>query len=157
VDDKLLPPDPEACSVARTLAIVGEKWTLLVLQAAFFGMRRFEEIQRYLAVPRPILSDRLTKLVEHGLLTRVPYREEGQRERHEYRLTAKGRDLYPALLAVMRWGDRYLEHPDGLPPLDLVHRDCAARVDAILTCEHGHRLDSVREIRAVPPSPVPAR
>jgi DNA-binding HxlR family transcriptional regulator len=150
VNDPLQLPEPDRCSVARTLAIVGEKWTLLVLQASFFGIRRFEEYQRHLAMPRPVLSDRLAKLVEHGLLQRVPYREAGQRERHEYRLTDKGRDLYPALVAVMRWGDRYLDHAGGPPPLDLAHRDCGGRVDAVLVCAHDHRLASVRETLAVP-------
>jgi DNA-binding HxlR family transcriptional regulator len=146
----LVLPEPGQCSVSRTLAIVGEKWTLLVLQAAFFGIRRFEEFQRHLTIPRPVLSGRLATLVDHGLLDRVPYREEGQRERHEYRLTTKGRDLYPALLAVMRWGDRYLDHPAGRPPVDIAHRDCGGRVSVEMTCEHGHHLDSVRQAVATP-------
>jgi DNA-binding HxlR family transcriptional regulator len=155
MDHDLL-PDPTRCSVARTLAIVGEKWTLLVLQASFFGIRRFEDFQRRLNIPRPVLSNRLTTLVEHGLLRRVPYREQGQRERYEYRLSATGRDLYPALVALMRWGDRYLDHPGGLPVLDLAHRDCDGRVEVTLVCEHGHQLGGARETIPVPPRARPA-
>src|ERR1700709_2510606 len=90
--------DRSRCSVAGTLSVVGEKWSLLVLREAFLGVRRFADFQRVLGAPRAVLTDRLA----------WPYQADGERQRHEYRLTAKGIDLYPTLVALMEWGDRYL-------------------------------------------------
>jgi DNA-binding HxlR family transcriptional regulator len=143
--------DRSRCSVAGTLAVVGEKWSLLVLREAFFGVRRFADFQRVLGAPKAVLSDRLATLVEQGVLRRVPYQAEGERQRHEYRLTTKGRDLYPTLVALMQWGDTYLT--DG-PPLELQHQDCGAPVHLELACEAGHRLAGAREVRPVAQSPV---
>ena len=139
--------DRSRCSVAGTLAVVGEKWSLLVLREAFFGVRRFADFQRVLGAPKAVLSDRLATLVEQGVLTRVPYQADGARQRHEYRLTAKGRDLYPTLVALMQWGDTYLA--DGPPPLRLTHRDCGAPVHLELICEAGHPLAGPREVAPV--------
>jgi len=139
--------DRSRCSVAGTLAVVGEKWSLLVLREAFFGVRRFADFQRLLGAPKAVLSDRLATLVEQGILTRVPYQAEGERQRHEYRLTTKGRDLYPTLVALMQWGDAYLT--DGPPPLELQHRDCGAAVHLELHCEAGHAVAGPREVRPV--------
>ncbi len=136
--------DRSRCSVAGTLAVVGEKWSLLVLREAFFGVRRFADFQRVLGAPKAVLSDRLATLVEQGVLTRVPYQAEGERQRHEYRLTAKGRDLYPTLVALMQWGDTYLAA--GPPPLALTHKDCGAPVHLELACEAGHRVAGPREV-----------
>jgi DNA-binding HxlR family transcriptional regulator len=141
--------DRSRCSVAGTLAVVGEKWSLLVLREAFLGVRRFADLQRVLGAPRAVLTDRLATLVEQGVLARVPYQPEGERQRHEYRLTPKGLDLYPALVALMEWGDRYLGD-GGVPPMGLRHRDCEAPVHLALVCDEGHRLASAREVRAVP-------
>lgn len=129
--------DRRGCSVAATLAIVGERWTLLVLREAFYGVRRFDDFQRHLGVARNMLTDRLATLVEHGLLTRTPYREHGRRERHEYRLTPSGRELLPAVLALMQWGDAHLAGPAG-PPVTVTHRGCGASVHAELVCASGH-------------------
>jgi DNA-binding HxlR family transcriptional regulator len=139
--------DRSRCSVAGTLAVVGEKWSLLVLREAFFGVRRFADFQRVLGAPKAVLSDRLATLVEQGVLTRVPYQAEGERQRHEYRLTTKGRDLYPTLVALMQWGDTYLS--DGPPPLELQHADCGAPVHLELVCEAGHEVAGSREVRPV--------
>src|SRR5918995_3853076 len=98
----------ENCSIAASLAVLGEKWTLLVLRDAFNGVRRFEDMYQRIGAPRQVLSARLARLVEEGLLRKVPYREPGQRQRDEYRLTRMGLDLYPALVALMQWGDRHL-------------------------------------------------
>ena len=144
--------DRSRCSVAGTLAVVGEKWSLLVLREAFFGVRRFADFQRLLGAPKAVLSDRLATLVEQGILTRVPYQAEGERQRHEYRLTTKGRDLYPTLVALMQWGDAYLS--DGPPPLELLHRDCDAPVHLELHCEAGHAVAGPRDVRPVRQSPV---
>jgi DNA-binding HxlR family transcriptional regulator len=141
--------DRSRCSVAGTLAVVGEKWSLLVLREAFLGVRRFADFQRILGAPKAVLSDRLGTLVEQGILARVPYQAEGERQRHEYRLTPKGRDLYPTLVALMHWGDRYVAD-DGVAPLELRHADCGAPVHLELACEAGHRLAGPRDVRAVP-------
>jgi DNA-binding HxlR family transcriptional regulator len=141
--------DRSGCSVAGTLGIVGEKWTLLVLREAFLGVRRFADLQRNLGAPKAVLTDRLGTLVDQGILVRVPYQAEGERQRHEYRLTDKGIALYPALVALMEWGDRYLTH-DGDAPLQLRHRDCGARVRLELVCEEGHTVSGAREVRPVP-------
>jgi DNA-binding HxlR family transcriptional regulator len=141
--------DRSRCSVAGTLAVVGEKWSLLVLREAFLGVRRFADFQRILGAPKAVLSDRLGTLVEQGILVRVPYQAEGERQRHEYRLTPKGRDLYPTLVALMHWGDRYVAD-DGVAPLELRHADCGAPVHLELACDAGHRLAGPRDVRAVP-------
>jgi DNA-binding HxlR family transcriptional regulator len=143
--------DRARCSVAGTLAVVGEKWSLLVLREAFLGVRRFADFQRTLGAPRAVLSERLATLVAEGILARVPYRAEGERQRHEYRLTSKGLDLYPTLVALMEWGDRYL-CDDGIAPLELRHRECGAPVRLDLVCEEGHTLSGAREVRPVPQS-----
>jgi DNA-binding HxlR family transcriptional regulator len=142
--------DRSRCSVAGTLAVVGEKWSLLVLREAFLGVRRFADFQRVLKAPRAVLTDRLATLVEQGILRRVPYQAEGERQRHEYRLTEKGIDLYPTLVALMQWGDRYLS--DGDAPVELEHRDCGSPVHLALVCERGHQLSGAREVRPQPRS-----
>ena len=140
--------DRSRCSVAGTLAVVGEKWSLLVLREAFLGVRRFADFQQALGAPRAVLPDRLNTLVEQGILRRVPYQAEGERQRHEYRLTQKGIDLYPTLVALMQWGDRYLG--DGDVPVELEHKDCGATVHLALVCDAGHELSGAREVRPVP-------
>ncbi len=140
--------DRSRCSVAGTLSVVGEKWSLLVLREAFFGVRRFADFQRVLGAPRAVLTDRLATLVEEGILRRVPYQDEGERQRHEYRLTHKGIDLYPTLVALMQWGDRYLS--DGDVPVELEHKDCGASVRLALVCDAGHEVSGAREVRPVP-------
>lgn len=139
--------DAASCSVQRTLAAIGERWSLLVLREAFYGVRRFEDLQRRLGVARDVLSVRLRRLVDRGILTRVPYRETGRRERFEYRLTPAGKDLYPVLVALMQWGDRHLERPAG-PTVALRHREgsCGAPVRVELVCAAGHRLGGPREV-----------
>jgi DNA-binding HxlR family transcriptional regulator len=139
----------ENCSIARTLQIVGEKWTLLVLRDAFNGIRRFEDLQTRLGVARQVLADRLERLVSEGILERRPYREPGQRTRHEYRLTEKGLALHPALVALMQWGDRYVADVEG-PPVVLTHRDCGAPIHVTLTCDDGHAVESPRRVTVNP-------
>ena len=137
------------CSAAAALAIVGEKWTLLVLREAFFGLRRFEEMQQALGCARNVLSDRLAKLVEHGLLERQVYQENSQRARNEYRLTPSGIELYPVLVALMQWGDRWLAKT-GEPPVEVHHSGCEATVAVELRCARGHGPLLARETYAVP-------
>lgn len=134
------------CTVGRAMAILGERWTVVVLREVFNGVRRFDDVQRHAGIPRQVLSNRLAVLVEEGILRREPYRPEGGgRTRHEYRLTPKGLDLHPVLAAVTAWGDRYLADPEG-PPVELAHRGCGEQVHLVLECGAGHRLDGPREV-----------
>lgn len=133
------------CSVARSLDVVGERWTLLVLRDAFQGKRRFEEFSRSLPVARNVLTDRLRTLVEHGVLERRQYEE--RPPRYEYRLTPKGMDLYPVIVALIQWGDRYLAGADG-PPVDLVHRDCGGGVGAEAVCRDCGNPVRARDVQA---------
>ncbi|XVQ85768.1 winged helix-turn-helix transcriptional regulator [Microbispora siamensis] len=137
------------CSIERTLAVLGEKWTFLVLREAFNGVRRFADLQTRTGAPRQVLSARLSRLVDEGLLRKVPYQEPGQRQRDEYRLTQKGLDLYPIMIALMHWGDRYLADPEG-PPVVVTHRDCGASVALHLVCEEGHEVGGPREVTPRP-------
>ena len=119
------------CSIARPLSFLGERWALLVLRQLFFGRQRFDEIQDSLGVASNVLSQRLSTLVEEGIVERRRYSEHP--ERFEYRLTAKGRDLQPVLLALLRWGDRYTTGPAGAP-LETIHTDCGHAFHMVPTC-----------------------
>jgi DNA-binding HxlR family transcriptional regulator len=141
--------DPANCNLAAALEIVGEKWTFLVLREVFNGIRRFDDMQRRTGAPRQILSSRLAKLVDEGILRKVPYQEQGQRVRSEYRLTEKGIDLHPIMVALLAWGDKHASMPGGLPVV-LTHRDCGARVGLQLACADGHVLESARDVTPVP-------
>jgi len=118
------------CSVAQCLEIVGEWWSMLIVRDAFMGVRRFDDFQRDLGISRNILNQRLGRLVDAGVLTKVPYCERPRR--YEYRLTEKGRDLWPVLTAIRQWGDTYYA-PDG-PPVELVHKRCGEVSTAVLHC-----------------------
>lgn len=135
----------DGCTIQRSMAILGERWTFVVLREIFNGVRRFDDIRRHAGVPRQVLSNRLALLVDQGILAKVPYRDAGARERHEYKLTTKGFDLYPVMTAVADWGNRYLAEPAG-PPVELAHRDCGGVLHAELVCEHGHRVGEVRDV-----------
>ncbi|MDT5183891.1 MAG: hypothetical protein QOJ20_2131 [Mycobacterium sp.] len=137
------------CSIARTLGVVGEKWTLLVLREAFYGVRRFDDFHAALGCARNLLATRLKTLVTHGLLDRVAYQDDRGRGRHEYRLTDKGRDLFPVVVALMQWGDRWTADDSG-PAVQLLHRDCGQPVIAELTCGAGHVALGARDVAAVP-------
>jgi DNA-binding HxlR family transcriptional regulator len=136
--------ETQSCPVASTLEIVGERWTLLVVRDAFLGTRRFDDFQRSLGVARNVLQARLVRLVEAGLLERVPYQERPLR--HEYRLTDKGLDLWPVVHGLMTWGNRHTEHHT---PFHLEHRECGGEPDAHRLCDRcGERL-SARDVRAI--------
>ena len=141
--------DTANCNIASALAIVGEKWTFLVLREAFNGVRRFDDMQRRTGAPRQVLSSRLARLVEEGILRKAPYQEAGQRPRSEYRLTDKGIDLFPVIAALLAWGDKHASGPGG-PAVLLTHRDCRAPVGLQLACEEGHVLGSARDVTPVP-------
>jgi DNA-binding HxlR family transcriptional regulator len=133
------------CTVGRTMAILGEKWTFLVVREVFNGIRRFEDMRVRTAIPKQVLTNRLNLLVEHGILRKVPYQLPGSRTRHEYRPTEKGLALQPILVAVAEWGNRYLADPEG-PPVEFAHRDCGAEVEPRLTCAKGHWITDPREV-----------
>ena len=148
---------PENCSIGRTLDIVGEKWTFLVLREAFYGIRRFADFHRALGCARNLLTTRLRTLVEEGILSREPYHEPGHRVRFEYRLTAKGQELFPALVALMRWGDAWTCDAAG-PPVEVLHRGCGRPVSVELRCADGHGHLSARDTEAIPgPGAKPAK
>lgn len=138
------------CSVARTLEAVGDKWTLLIIRDAFYGVRRFEDFTRDLGIARNVLTDRLTRLVDEGILERQLYEE--RPPRHEYRLTAKGRDLYPVLLTLMHWGDRWAQ--DDETPVEVVHRDCGGVTHAVAACAHCGEELTPRNVSVEPLPPA---
>jgi len=131
--------DSSACSIARTLEQIGDRWVLLILRDVANGVRRFDQLADHLGIARNVLSRRLATLTAAGLVTRTAYRDEGSRERHEYRLSEAGRELIPILLAFMGWGDRHLAGSDGPPALP-VHARCGAPVRVSVICEAGHDL-----------------
>lgn len=141
--------DSETCSIARTLTLIGDRWSLLILRDLSNGVRRFDDLVAHLGIARNVLSRRLGALAEGGLVTRAAYRVEGARERHEYRLSPAGRDLIPILLAMMTWGDRHRSAEDG-PPAIARHADCDARVRVSLVCEAGHQLGDRPRLRVEP-------
>jgi DNA-binding HxlR family transcriptional regulator len=136
----------QICSIAGALEVVGERWSLLIVRDVFLGLRRFDQMQSHLGIARNVLQARLTKLVDEGVLERRLYEE--RPARYEYRLTEKGLDLWPTVVALMQWGDRYTAPAEG-PPVLLEHRGCGGAVDEHRMCERcGARL-SVREARAL--------
>jgi len=120
----------QACSVARTLGLVGDRWTLLVIRDALQGVRRFEAFRTGLGIAHNVLADRLTRLCAAGILERRRYQRKP--DRYEYLLTGKGRDLWPVVMSLLLWGDKYLA-PDG-PPVLVLHRGCGGRLTPALTC-----------------------
>jgi DNA-binding HxlR family transcriptional regulator len=138
----------ENCTLGRAMAILGDKWTVLVLREVFLGIRRFDDLRVRTAIPRQVLTNRLAHLVEHGVLRREPYQEPGARIRDEYRLTPMGFDLYPAVVALREWGDKYLGGPEGQPLVN-THRDCGEPVHVEVRCAAGHEV-APREIQPRP-------
>jgi DNA-binding HxlR family transcriptional regulator len=127
----------DACSIRRALEVAGNRSALLILREAFYGTTRFDDFAARAQVSEPVAAARLRDLVDHGLLEREPYQEPGQRTRMRYRLTDRGAELFPVLVALMQWGDRWLA-PGG-PPVELRHRGCDRPVRAELRCDRGHQ------------------
>lgn len=141
--------DREDCSLARALAVVGDRWTLLVLREAFLRVRRFDDFQARLGIARRVLAERLKHLVDHGVLRKVAY--ETAPPRYEYRLTEKGMGLYPALISLVHWGDKHYAGRRG-PPVLHRHTTCGRDFRAVLSCsECGEPIDP----REVSPRPGP--
>lgn len=140
--------DSGTCSIARTMVVLGEPWTVLVLRDVLNGVRRFDELVDHLGIARNVLTRRLGTLVEAGLVETREYREPGRRARREYRPTAAGYDLRPVLLALMAFGDRHSAGPEG-PPAVAVHA-CGAPVTLQEVCADGHVLAPTDRVRVVP-------
>lgn len=134
------------CSVAQCLEVVGEWWSMLVVRDAFLGVTRFDDFQRRLGISRNILQQRLSRLVAAGVLVRVPYSEHPPR--CDYRLTDKGRDLWPVLTTMRQWGDRYAAKSG--PPMQIVHKACGAVSEAVLVCGSCRQLLGPRDVDAIP-------
>ena len=139
------------CSVARTLGVIGDRWTMLVLREAFMRTRRFDDFQRLTGAPRPVLSSRLAALVDEGVLERVPYGPRGAR--FEYRLTEKGLDLYPVIVSLLRWGDRWMADA-GDPPVELRHKGCGAVMHPELACPECGEWLGARDVSATVLTPA---
>lgn len=133
------------CSVAQCLEVVGEWWSMLIVRDAFLGVSRFDQFQERLGISRNILNERLTRLVEEGVFDKVAYSDHPPR--FDYRLTDKGRDLWPVLTAMRQWGDRYAA-PDG-PPLRIVHHKCGHVAEALMSCSACGDVLTARAVRAV--------
>jgi DNA-binding HxlR family transcriptional regulator len=130
----------ERCTIARSLEVVSTRSALLIMREAFYGTTRFDDFAERVGLSEPATAARLRELVEEGLLEREDYREPGQRTRQRYRLTPKGADLFPVLVALMHWGDRWLDDRGG--PVELLHRDCGETVGVELRCAAGHEVDT---------------
>jgi DNA-binding HxlR family transcriptional regulator len=137
----------EACSVSRTLSVIGDRWTLLILRECFLRVRRFDDFQARLNIGRPILADRLQKLVTNFVLVKVPYQENPTR--YEYRLTPKGLDLYPIILAITHWGDVHMSGKNGRPVI-YEHMACGHSFDSLMVCSECAEVLDPRVVRVVP-------
>jgi DNA-binding HxlR family transcriptional regulator len=129
----------ERCTIDAALAVVSTRSAMLILREAFYGTRRFDDFVERVGVTEPVAAARLRELTAAGVLRREPYQEPGRRTRHEYRLTEMGRDLFPALLALAQWGDKYLTGEPG-PPLQWRHAECGAEVFTKVACADGHEV-----------------
>jgi DNA-binding HxlR family transcriptional regulator len=128
----------ERCTLAKSLDVISTRSAFLILREAFYGTTRFDDFAERVGISEPVAAARLRELVERGLLVREDYREPGQRTRQQYRLTEKGADLFPALAALMQWGDRWLDGHGG--PVELRHRGCGDAVSVQLRCASGHHV-----------------
>lgn len=133
------------CSVARTIGVVGERWTLLLLREFFLGSRRFEALQAHTGMSSRALSDRLQRLQRLGVIAAIAYQERPLR--YEYHLTDKGLDLYPVIVSMTRWGDRWMRAKGESPPARLVHKDCGHAFNPVLTCASCGQVAGARDVR----------
>jgi len=142
-----LPSSTPGCPIEGLLGIVGERWSFLILRDAFYGVRRFDGFQQHLGVSKKVLSQRLRKLVAAEILRRVQYQEHPAR--YEYRLTAKGRDLFPVVLTMVSWGNRWLAEP-GQEWLELEHKNCGEITEPKVVCNHCHEPLTLARVQALP-------
>ena len=125
--------DSQVCSVARTLSLIGDRWTMLILRDCFLGVTRFSDFQKSLGITKHRLSDRLSKLVDSDILKKRIY--DTNYGRYEYKLTRKGVELYPVLMSLVSWGDKWTVDDDGTP-LEYIHQPCGKKVKAGSSCQH---------------------
>ena len=130
----------DRCTIAKALEVVSTRSALLIMREAFYGTTRFDDFAERVGLSEPATAARLRELVDEGLLEREDYREPGQRTRQRYRLTPKGTDLFPVLVALMQWGDRWLDERGG--PVELLHHDCGETVSLSLRCAAGHEVET---------------
>lgn len=135
------------CSIARTLSVVGDRWTLLILRNAFMKTRRFDDFHSQLGITKHLLSDRLKKLVAEGVLEKRAYQEKPRR--YEYRLTEKGLDLYPVMLSLVAWGDKWMDEGQGAP-VQYIHKNCGQLTEPYLVCSECKEPIRPREMQPVP-------
>lgn len=135
----------QRCSMSRSLAVVGDRWALLILRDCFLKVRRFEDFQRSLGIARRVLTERLQKLVDAGVLKRVPYQDNP--ERFEYRLTDMGLDFYPVVLSMLHWGDKHFAGKGG-PPVLHMHKSCGHTFRSVLTCSECGEAVGARDVVA---------
>ena len=133
----------ENCSVARSVAVIGDRWTLMLLRDCFLGVRRFEDFERRLGISRSLIADRLKRLTDEGVLRREAYQD--RPVRHEYRLTDKGLALHPVIMAIVHWGDAHYADASG-PPMIHRHRVCGNDFAPVLTCSECARPVSARDV-----------
>jgi DNA-binding HxlR family transcriptional regulator len=130
----------ERCTIAKSLEVLSTRSAVLILREAFYGTTRFDDFAERVGISEPATAARLSELVDDGLLEREDYREPGKRTRQQYRLTEKGADLFPVLVALMQWGDRWLDDRGG--PIELLHRDCGETVGVEVRCAAGHLVQT---------------
>jgi DNA-binding HxlR family transcriptional regulator len=156
--------EEEPCSVARTVAVIGDRWSLLILRECFLRKRRFEAFQSSLGITRHLLAERLKKLVRLGVLRRIPYQDSPKR--YEYILTQKGLDLYPVMMSIVHWGDTHMVDARGRPLLH-EHKNCGKMFDPVMVCSccgepldakqvHVHPGPGARKTPAASPKPEKA-
>lgn len=131
------------CSIARSLSVVGDRWTILILRNAFMRTRRFDDFQAQIGITRHLLASRLSKLVKMGVMEKQPYQE--RPVRYEYRLTDQGRELYPVLQSLIAWGDKWLDAGKGAP-LEFVHMECGKRYTPVMVCSECREPIDPREV-----------
>lgn len=146
--------DSQLCSVARSLEVVGERWTLLLVRSVMLGVRRFDDLQAHTGVTRSVLTTRLRRLVDEGVLECRPYQD--RPPRHEYVLTEKGLGLWAVVEHLRQWGDEHYPEPEG-PPRVVVHRGCGGHPDRHLMCDRCGVPLGVRDVRAEPGPALVAR
>jgi DNA-binding HxlR family transcriptional regulator len=137
----------QTCSMSRTLSVIGDRWTLLILRDCFLKVRRFDDFQSRLGIGRPILADRLQKLVDSFVLTKVAYQQSPTR--YEYRLTQKGLDLYPVIMAIVHWGDVHMSGKKGRPLLHR-HLTCGHDFDPVQVCSECAEALDPRKVQVLP-------
>jgi len=139
--------EEEPCSVARTVAVIGDRWSLLILRECFLRKRRFEAFQSSLGITRHLLAERLKKLVRLGVLRRIPYQESPKR--YEYILTQKGLDLYPVIMSIVHWGDTHMVDSRGRPLLH-EHQNCGKMFDPIMVCSECGETLTAKQVHVHP-------